>query len=243
MLGWILLATLVISAISLVGLIFSHKFVKKMLHYFISFAAGTLIAVAFFDLIPHALEEMINVEEGLVFVVGGIILFFIIERYIHWHHCDRERCEDKPAGILILTGDFVHNFLDGLLIAGSFMLDVSTGIFTSVTIAIHEIPQEFGDYAVLLHSGFTRYRALLLNFLSALSAVIGGVVGFFLFESVRSLSAYAVLLAAGGFLYVALSDIVPSLHKHRKNQWMLLAETAIFVGTIVGMFFLLAHAH
>lgn len=242
----IILATLIISLISLVGIIISYKKIKKFLHYFISFAAGTLIAVTFFDLMPHALEELdgiMHIEQSIVWVVLGIVLFFLIERYIHWHHCDKESCRDKPAGILVLTGDFVHNFLDGVLIAGAFMLNASTGLFTALTVAIHEIPQEFGDFAVLIHSGFSKRKALILNFISALSAVIGGVLGFFLFKQIEGIAPYAVLLTAGGFLYVALSDIVPAMHQHDKNKNIVMVETIIFVLTIIGFYFLLGALH
>lgn len=246
MLTYIILATFIISLISLVGLLVTHRQIKRLLHYFISFAAGTLIAASFFDLIPHALhelEEKTHIHESLVFIVCGIVLFFLIERFIHWHHCDKQKCSDKPAGILILTGDFVHNFLDGVLIAGAFMLNVVTGIVTAITVAIHEIPQEFGDFAVLIHSGFTKGKALLLNFVSALSAVIGGVLGFFMFGRIESLTAFAVLITAGGFLYVALSDIVPSMHRHLRNRRTIFIETIIFVLTIVVLYFFLEMMH
>ncbi len=242
MLTYIIIATVLISLISLVGLIISQNKIKKLLHYFISFAAGTLIAVSFFDLIPNALEEInLHIEESIVFVVVGIILFFLIERFIHWHHCDKEHCHKKPEGILILTGDFVHNFLDGILIAGAFMLDITTGIATAITVAIHEIPQEFGDFAVLIHSGFSKKKALLLNFFSALSAVFGGILGYIMFEKMQSVIPFAVLITAGGFLYISLSDIVPSMHKHEKKE--LILETVIFVATIVGFYFLLGMLH
>ena len=240
----ILIATLLISLISLVGLIVSHKHIKKFLHYFISFAAGTLIASSFFDLIPYALEELqgVHIEESLIFLVGGVILFFLVEKFVHWHHCDKEECDKRPAGLLILTGDFVHNFIDGVLIAGAFLLNVTTGIVTVLTVAIHEIPQELGDYAVLIHSGYKRKKALMLNFFSALTAVLGGIVGFLIFERVSSFTPLAVLVTAGGFIYIALSDIVPHLHKH-KEQKVMIIETLIFVFTIVILYFLLRLAH
>jgi len=243
----IILATLIISLVSLLGILVTQKHIKKFLHYFISFAAGTLIAAAFFDLIPHALEELevagMHVEESVIFIVVGMVLFFLIERFIHWHHCDQDHCHEKPAGLLILTGDFVHNFIDGLLIAGAFLLDVTTGIITTITVAIHEIPQEFGDFAVLIHSGFSRNKALLLNFLSALSAVAGGIVGYFVLEQAENLTPYAVLITAGGFLYIALTDIVPSMHKHGKNKTIVIVETVVFLATLVGLYYLFGMMH
>lgn len=242
----IIIATLIVSLISLVGIIISHKKIKKFLHYFISFAAGALISVALFDLIPHALEKLeqigIHAHQSFIFVVMGIVLFFLIERFIHWHHCGNEHCHQKPAGILILTGDFIHNFLDGILIAGAFMLSNATGVFTTLTVLLHEIPQEFGDYAVLIHSGFSKKKALLLNFLSALSAVFGGIIGFLLFEVIDGIAPYFVLATAGGFLYIALSDIVPSMHKGEKKK-MLVAESLIFILTMAGFYFLISFLH
>ncbi|HII72348.1 TPA: ZIP family metal transporter [Candidatus Woesearchaeota archaeon] len=243
----IILATVAISLISLIGLAVSYKKVKKLLHYIISFAAGTLIAVAFFDLIPHSLEELevagFHIEESIIFVALGIVLFFLIERWIHWHHCDKHDCSKRSAGILILVGDFVHNFIDGILIAGAFMLDFTTGLFTTLTVAIHEIPQEFGDFAVLLHAGYKKKKALLYNFISALSAVIGGVLGFAMFTQVDGIAPFAVLITAGGFLYIALSDIVPEMHQHEKDRKMLILETLIFIVTIIGFYFFLGAMH
>ena len=243
----IIIATVIISLISLVGIIISYKKIKKFLHYFISFAAGVLIAVSFFDLIPEAMHKLedagIEHSELFLFIVVGIVLFFLIERMIHWHHCDKECCDAKPAGLLILTGDFVHNFLDGILIAGAFMLDFGTGVVTAITVAIHEIPQEFGDFAVLVHSGFTKKKALLLNFLSALSAVFGGILGYFLFDRLSGFIPFVVLITAGGFLYIALSDIVPAMHKHCKEKKVMLFETFIFVTTVVVFYFFLGMLH
>lgn len=244
MLIYIILATLIVSLISLVGLFIAGNKIKNFLTYFIAFAAGILIAASFFDLIPHALNE-IDLETGLIFVVLGICLFFIVETFIHWHHCGSDGdCHKKPTGVLIFAGDFIHNFVDGLLIAGAFMLDFYTGIIATLVVIIHEIPQEFGDYAVLLHSGYTKFKAIKINFLSALSAILGGVLGYFAFDAIESIVPYAVLIAAGGFLYIALSDIIPELHG-TENKKMKFIEAFIFLITIVLMkFFLeLLHAH
>lgn len=241
LLFYIILATLIVSLTSFVGLLVTSKSIKKFLHYFISFAAGALLATSFLDLIPHATEEIGELHEALLFVLGGIILFYVIERFIHWHHCGHDDCDAKPAGLLILTGDFVHNFLDGILIAGAFMLDVKTGIATTLIVLLHEIPQEFGDFAVLLHSGYSKLRALKLNFFSALSAVLGGIIGFVAFELAESIVPFAVLLAAGGFIYIALTDIVPSMHKHKSR--VVWKESLIFVLTMVVFYFFLGALH
>ncbi|MCF7798822.1 ZIP family metal transporter [Candidatus Woesearchaeota archaeon] len=245
MLLYIIIATILVSLVSFVGVLVSSKGIKRFLHYFISFAAGALLAVSFLDLIPHAAEEIGEFHDAAPFVLGGILLFFLVERFIHWHHCghDHGDCDQKPAGMLILTGDFVHNFLDGVLIAGAFLLDVRTGIATTLIVLLHEIPQEFGDFAVLIHSGYSRLRALKLNFLSALSAVLGGIIGFIAFDLAESIVPFAVLVAAGGFIYVALSDIVPSMHKHKQHHATVWKETAIFVLTMVAFYFFIGALH
>lgn len=246
MLFYIILATFVVSLISLIGVIITGHKIKNFLYYFIAFAAGTLIAASFFDLIPHALEEIeslgVHAHDSLIYVVFGILIFFLIETFIHWHHCGHENCHRKPAGVLIFTGDFVHNFVDGLLIAGAFMLDFWTGVIATLIIMIHEIPQEFGDFAILLHSGYSRMQAIKINFVSALSAVLGGIVGYFMFDTMSSITPYAVMIAAGGFLYIALSDIIPEMHDGQDKRKKFLGA-AIFVLTLVGMKFLLEALH
>ncbi|MFP4523926.1 MAG: ZIP family metal transporter [Candidatus Woesearchaeota archaeon] len=244
----IIVATVVVSLMSLVGLALAGRHMHRWLHYLISFAAGTLLAVAFFGLMPsamHGFEELgLHAPEALVYVVAGIVLFFLIERFIHWHHCGKEDCGDKPAGLLVLTGDFVHNFIDGVLIAGAFLLDPQAGWMATLSILAHEIPQEVGDFSVLLHAGFSKARALLLNFYSALSAVLGGVIGYFALDAVEGVVPYVVAVAAGGFVYIALSDIMPALHKHKKETKLMVVETLIFLVTVVAFWFLLSgHAH
>jgi len=243
----IIIATLLVSLISFVGILVSSNAIKHFLHYFISFAAASLIAVAFFDLIPHSLkhlyEDGVGLDFSFIFVVIGVVSFFLIERFIHWHHCGKEDCHEKPTGLLILTGDFVHNFLDGILIAGAFLLDFYIGVTTTLAVIFHEIPQELGDFSVLIHSGYSKKKALLLNFFSALSAVLGGIAGFFAFDQFQQVIPYAVLIAAGGFLYISLSDIVPALHKHKNKKYVIFIESMIFVLTIVGFWFFLGFLH
>lgn len=255
---YIIIATFLVSLTSFVGIVLSAKHIERKLHLFVTFAAAALLAVSFFDLIPHALHELeetgLHMHESTGFILLGVLLFFLVERFIHWHHCEQSghcdqdselelgECARKSnSGSLILIGDFVHNFIDGLLIAGAFLISPVTGIFTTITVLIHEIPQEFGDFAVLLHSGYSKFKALMLNFYSALSAVLGGVLGYFAFEFFEGVAPFAVLIAAGGFIYVALSDIVPSLHKHgRETLWK---ETTIFMATIVLFYYFVLLLH
>lgn len=253
----IIIATFLISLVSFAGLLFLSDSIKKYLHYLVSFAAATLLSVAFFDLLPESLEHFselgVDLHTSLLVVLAGVLFFFLMERFIHWHHCDTCAGHDhdhnhdhkhhthKPAGLLILTGDFIHNFIDGVIIAGAFLLDVRAGIVTTISIIAHEIPQEIGDFSVLLHSGYSKMKALWYNFYSALGSVLGGVLGYFAFTLVENVVPYAVAIAAGGFIYIALTHIVPALHSHKQNRKMVVIETLIFFGTMVVFYFLLAN--
>ncbi|NCO18368.1 hypothetical protein COT60_01955 [Candidatus Pacearchaeota archaeon CG09_land_8_20_14_0_10_30_9] len=231
----IILATFLVSLVSFVGILITSKHLQKIIHYLISFAAASLISVVFFDLIPEALEILPSEEflNSLAYIVGGIVLFFLIETFLHWHHCGKEGIPKKPTGSLLLGGDFFHNFFDGLLIAGSFLIGNQTGMLVTFSVLIHEIPHEVGNFAILVHSGFKRKKALLLNFYSALSAVLGGILGYFLLDLISYIIPYLILVSAGGLLYIALSDIVPSMHEHLKESHTGLAETLIFVLTVL----------
>ncbi|MGM5481579.1 MAG: ZIP family metal transporter [Nanobdellota archaeon] len=242
MLLTIIIATLLVSMVSFVGILTLSRKIRPLLHYFVSFAAGSLLAAAFFGLIPRALHGAGH-EYVLLAVVIGIVFFFLVERFIHWHHCGHDDCHQKPAGMLILTGDFIHNFIDGLLLAGAFLLDFTTGVVATISVLAHEIPQEIGDFSVLIHSGYSKWKALKLNFLSALSAVLGGIIGYFAFEAVHGIVPYAVAIAAGGFIYISLTDIVPSLHQHKKHPGVKTKETLVFVLTIVAFYLLLGLLH
>lgn len=235
---FIIISSLIVSSMSFIAAFLLRKKVTKFLHYLITFAASVLLASAFFDLIPEGLHEL-EIHIGLLFVLIGIILFFLIERFIHWHHCGKENCHKKSIGTLNLIGDSVHNFLDGILIAGSFLISPITGIFTSIAIAAHELPQEVGDYSILIHSGFTHKKALKFNVLVSLTALIGGIVGFFLLNLFEMILPFLVLITAGGFIYIALSDIFPDLHEHKEKQKIII-ETIILIITII-LFFILFH--
>src|SRR5689334_15688079 len=209
----ILISTLIISLISFIGIftLFSKKrTIHAFMGTFVSFAAGAILAAVFFDLIPQAFGAL----GTFMFVLVGIVFFFIFEAVIHWHHHHQEEeCHDhdkvKPVVLLNLTGDAIHNFLDGLLIAASFMINTATGITATMAIALHEIPQEIGDYAILLHGGLSKKKALGLNFLTGLTAVLGGIIGFFFLTKITGLIPYIVSIAAGGLLYIALADVLP----------------------------------
>ena len=243
-LGYILLSVSLVSALSLAGVVLlalSATTLQRLMSAAIAFAAGTMLGAAFLDLIPEALSE---VEGGHAFVLLGIIAFFLVERAIHWHHCPEVHCI-APAGYLNLIGDAAHNFADGVIIAAAFLSGTELGLVTTVAIAMHELPQELGDYAVLLHSGFTPRRAVWLNFLTALTAVAGGLGGYLFLSQLTWLVPYAVLVAAGGLIYIAVADLMPELHKERRLSRVVAHTGSLLlgIGLIAGFMLVVPHGH
>lgn len=185
--------------------------VKGLTGWLIALAAGTMLGNTFFHLLPEAAVEF-DGTGYLPVTLFSFIGFFILEKLIHWRHCHDGVCETHSGfGIINLIGDGVHNFVDGVVIAGAFAVDVQLGLMTAFAIALHEIPQELGDFGVLLHSGFSRSQALLANFGSGLTALLGGIVGFYLTENLEAVTMYFVPIAAGSFLYISMSDLIPEL--------------------------------
>jgi len=212
---YIILANLIISAFSLIGIItlgLNENFLKKILMSLVSLSTGLLLGGALLHLLPEAMDyidPLVALEIMLVSFVG----FFFIERTFHWRHCHDENCKVHSFGYMNLYGDAIHNFIDGLIIASAFVISVPIGISTSVALAFHEIPQEIGDFGVLLHAGFTKKKALIFNFIVALFSVLGGIVGFILSTQTEGIIPYILPIAAGGFLYIATSDLIPELKK------------------------------
>ncbi|OGI29669.1 MAG: hypothetical protein A2288_00960 [Candidatus Moranbacteria bacterium RIFOXYA12_FULL_44_15] len=246
MLVWLyaLISVIAVSLISLVGvftLSLDQKKLFKWIIYLVSFAAGTLMGDAFLHLIPEAYEK--NNSTAVSFLlIGGILLFFILEKAIRWRHCHEEPCEDHPHpfSYVILFGDVIHNFIDGLIIAASYIISFPVGVATTVAVIFHEIPQEIGDFSSLIYGGFSRAKALLYNFLTALSAVLGAVLVLFLSFDSASIAKMLVPFAAGGFIYIAGTDLIPELHKHtaiRKTIGQVLAFV-LGVGVMAGLLLL-----
>lgn len=240
-----LLSVIVVSLVSLVGVFFLSRkegVMRKYIFLLVSLAVGALLGDAFIHLIPEAFEYFSDPLWPSLLVIGGILLFFVLEKFMHWHHHgdDTETHGVHPVGKLILLSDGVHNFIDGIIIGISFMASVPLGIATTVAVILHEIPQEIGDFAVLLHAGYSRKKALLLNFLSALAAVVGVVAAFVLGEAGESVAQWVLPLAAGGFIYIALSDLIPELHKTKKVTHSVLQLLALILGILlmVGLVFL-----
>lgn len=211
---WILLSGLLMSAIALVGsvtLVLRESTLERILLPLVAFAAGSLVGGALFHMIPAALRGM-PVMTTFVWVALGFLLFFALEQFLHWHHCHRAsaRCR-KPLTYLILIGDALHNFLGGLAIAGVFLVDVRLGLAAWLAAAAHEIPQELGDFGVLVHGGWDKRQALLFNVFSGLSFLVGGLVTWV--ASLQVDVGWLVPLAAGNFLYIGASDLVPEINK------------------------------
>lgn len=211
---WILGASIVESLISLVGrsIVFLGEVrMRAFMHYFISFAVGTLLGAVFFDILPEALE-FAEAERIFLWTFAGFVIFFVLERFLFWYHCHEGHCDVHAAGYLMLTGDAIHNFIDGIIIALAFIADIRLGVAASIAVIIHEIPQEFSDFLVMLDAGFPSGKALFYNFLIALTTIAGAVLTYYLRDSVTGFIGVALGLVAGNFIYIAASDLVPILH-------------------------------
>ncbi len=233
----ILASTFLVSLISLVGvftLSIKDNLLHKILFCFIGFSAGALIGSAFLHILPEALQRT-NSTNVFYCLILGIILFFLMERYLHWRHCHEEgACKTHAFTYLNLIGDGFHNCIDGMVIAASFMVSLRLGLVTTLAIILHEIPQELGDFAVLIYGGFTKKKALLFNFASALMAVIGAVAGYFITDLSRNFSNFILPFTAGGFIYIAMSDLIPEVHRESNQR----RATSAFIAFLLGIVFM-----
>jgi zinc and cadmium transporter len=236
---WIqaLAAVSLISALSLIGsltLVGASKLLGKVLVFVISFAAGALLGDAFLHLLPEIAES----DRGLDFlasmsVLGGIVGFFLLEKVLHWHHAHFPHEEVvHPVAVSNLVGDGLHNFVDGAIVAGSFLVSPQLGIATTIAVVLHEVPQELGDFAILVHAGLKPRRALLLNFLSGLVAIAGAVVTLLL-DSVGGIEQFLIPFSAGAFIYIAATDLIPELHKEPEPLKSLAQGLALIGGIAV----------
>lgn len=229
---WIIISTLFVSLISLIGILtisLKHKSLEKILILFVALSAGVLIGTAFLHLLPEALESS-TTESVFLSLLAGFILFFIIEKVLHWRHCHKDHCEIHTFAYMSLFGESVHNFIDGLIIATGFLVNVQVGLITTLAIIIHEIPQEIGDFGVLVHGGFKKSKALVYNFLTALTAILGGIVGYILPNYIPNITSWLLPFAAGGFLYVSASDLIPELRKERSLKKSLVNFIVFLLG-------------
>ena len=208
----ILLSVIIVSLISLIGAftLLTKKNINKFLTLMISFSAGTLLGAAFLDLLPEVIES--NLKNVGYMILFGILIFFILEKIIKWHH-HHKGSETHSFTHLNLIGDSIHNFIDGAIIATSFIVSTQLGIVTSIAIFFHEIPQEIGDFSLLLYGGFSKTKALLFNFLTALTAIFGAIVAYLFSNFVEQFAPYLTAFAIGMFIYIGAADLIPELHK------------------------------
>ena len=245
LLTWIVLFTAIGGALSALAasafLVVPNSVRSRVLPHLVSFATGALLSAALLGLLPHAIESagIANTHRIGLTLLGGLLLFFVLEKLVLWRHCHQDVCEvhvhpephghahghpnglphdhqerrDAASATLILIGDGFHNVLDGVLIAAAFMTDVHLGIVTAIAVCAHEIPQEVGDLAILLNGGMSRLRALTLNMLASVTSVLGGVAAYFAMAEIQQVLPYAIAIAASSFLYIAVADLIPGLHR------------------------------
>ncbi len=246
LIAWIVLFTALGGVLSVLaaGLFLSlpQGLRTRLLPGAVSFAVGALLGAAFLALLPHALESP-GVDGGhgiAAAVLIGLLAFFVLEKLVLWRHCHIDECEThapdpaqgraSAAGHLILIGDGIHNLVDGVLIGAAFLTDVHLGIVTSLAVVAHEIPQEVGDFAILLHSGFSRGKALAYNVLASLTTVIGGVAAYFALSLVQGMLPYVLAVAASSFIYIAVADLIPGLHQRAEGRAGLQQVVLIILG-------------
>ena len=265
-LTWIITATLAGGILSAaVAALFAIQAKPAQIPMLVSYAVGALLGAAFIEILPHAFEKSESVESTAAVILFGILGFFILEKLVLWRHCHVEDCEAHDphappqlnhshnahshhdhgrSGLMILVGDTFHNFVDGVLIAGAFMADTQLGIVTAIAIIAHEVPQEVGDFLILLHSGYSKRNAFLLNMLSSAAMIVGGVLAYFTLQMAQSLVTPLLGLAAASMLYVAVADLIPGLHRRTELaatvQQVLLIALGIATIWGVGIW---AHGH
>lgn len=243
------LIALIIASVGGVGLassllLLNNKWLERVSGYLLYLAGGTLLGSALLGLIPEA-SESLCIHDLSIWVLGGILLFFILEKIILWRTCHDENCErqNHAAAPMIIIGDAIHNAIDGVVIAASFLTSTELGFFVTFSVLLHEIPQELGDFGILIKSGYSRKKALLYNMLSGSSAIISGVAAYFLLEYVQELIPYTIALAAASFLYVSLADLIPEMHKETKPRESIIQIILIMLGIAVIMMSLGSHQH
>lgn len=227
----------VVSLISLIGVFFlalrKEKLVRIQL-VLVAFATGGLLGGAFFHLLPESFESFDNKQIASLLIVIGFILFFVLERFLHWHHNHGVSENNiEPFGVLNLVADIFHNLLDGLLIGAAYTYSPAIGVATTLTVLMHELPQEIGDFGVLIHAGFTRRKALFFNFLSACTAFLGAALVLLLGENTDAVAKAVLPLAAGGFIYLAAADLIPELHTEKAMKRSIFQFLALIAGMAV----------
>lgn len=237
----IILATFAVSIISFTGILLlakiDHPIFNRMT---ISLAAGALLGAVFFGIFPELFSHQeTEIEADLLsaIILLSILAFFLIEKYLHWHHCHchgpHHTHNNKSIGYINLIGDGIHNFVDGALIATSFLINPSLGVITTLVITLHEIPQEIADFGILIYSGFTKAKALWWNFFSGLIAIFGGMITYYFAITVENTIPYLLAIAGGGFLYLAMADIMPELHHETNKKYIAWQSVWLILGVLI----------
>lgn len=234
-----ILATILVSSISLIGIFFlfiKESSLDKLLKYFVAFSAGAFLGEVIFHILPESTETFGEFSTSLgILMLIGFFIFFLTEKIIHWRHCHHttEKEHYHPVGTMSLIGDSVHNILDGVIIGSSFMANTSLGIITTIAVILHEIPQEIGDFGLLLHSGYTKKKALLLNFTVGLSAILGTLLSIILHSNFENITKYILPITAGGFLYMATVDLIPELKEEAKFKNIAFQFLIMILGIVI----------
>ena len=245
-LAWIIIVSLVGGILSVTAAaLFALNARAQYLGGLVSFAIGALLGAVFLDILPEAFKQGADVTTVSGTVLLGILLFFTLEKVLIWRHCHHVHCEaHEPheqaahdhgrSGMMVIVGDAFHNFIDGIIIAAAFMVDTHLGIVTSLAIIVHEIPQEVGDFAVLLNSGYSKLRTFQLNLISSFATLVGGVLGYVALRDMQSLVPYLLALAAASLIYIAVADLIPGLHKrtHIRDTVQQVVLILLGVGTV-----------
>lgn len=230
---------------SLLSLTLAYLFSKlKMVNYadyFVSFAVGTLLGAAFLEIIPHAYELSRDLHQISLIVLVGILVFFILEKLLVWRHCHGSHCEnhspvvnhDVKKGSILIIGDCFHNFIDGILIASAFIVDINLGLITALAIIVHEIPQEISNFSILINSGYSLSRTLLMNVITGFAMIIGAILAYFVLNDLEFLIPMILSFAASSMIYVAISDLIPSLHKKVEIKQTFQQTFSIFLGVLI----------
>jgi len=230
---------------SLLSLMLAYLFSKlKMVNYadyFVSFAVGTLLGAAFLEIIPHAYELSRDLHQISLIVLIGILVFFILEKLLVWRHCHGSHCEnhspvvnhDVKKGSILIIGDCFHNFIDGILIASAFIVDINLGLITALAIIVHEIPQEISNFSILINSGYSLSRTLLMNVITGFAMIIGAILAYFVLNDLEFLIPIILAFAASSMIYVAISDLIPSLHKKVEIKQTFQQTFSIFLGVLI----------
>jgi len=235
---WILAATVLDGLVAFSGaavMMLSKRIIDKALLALVAFSAGALLCGGLYHLFAESLASL-SLETAMMYLMAGFVVFFLMEKFLHWHSCRGKECPVKPYAKLSLFGDSIHNFIDGLVIAAGLLVDVRFGLITTGLVIAHEVPQEIGDFGILVYGGYGKVKALFYNFLAQLTCVLGGIAGYAAGLQMAGMTPVLLAFAAGGFIYIAASDLVPEIHKTESIR----AFFVYFAFFVAGIAFLIA---